>query len=60
MISLKAVLAECGILSELEQSFDNLNIPDAKTKEVQREIALVICNALVESGFIVIEDYDNG
>lgn len=58
MISLNALLAECGILFELEKALDNLNIPDTTIKQLQQDIAILITNAVVNSGISVVEDFE--
>jgi len=57
MYSLRAVLAQCGVLANLVESMDDLRIPDARIKELQRDIGKLILDALVESGKTVVEDF---
>lgn len=58
MTSLYAVLAECGVLYELERAMRELDIPEAKIKDLQRQIAELILNTLVDAGHEVVEDFE--
>lgn len=58
MYSLRVVLAEAGILFQFERAMDDLDIPDAKIKELQRQIGQLVLDALVESGKTVVDDFE--
>ena len=58
MHSLYAVLAECGVLYEFERALRKLDIPEQKIKTLQRQIAELVTNALVEQGHSVVEDFE--
>lgn len=59
MISLRALLAECGVLFEFERALDNLDVPDSKIKELQHQIAVLVKNAVVETGKTIVEDFES-
>ena len=58
MHSLHAVLAECGVLHEFDRAMRELDIPESKIKTLQRQIADLVTNALVEQGHTVVEDFE--
>jgi hypothetical protein len=58
MQSLRVILAQCGVLFELERTLDELNVPDKKIKDLQYQIGQLILDALVESGHTVVDDFE--
>lgn len=58
MHSLRAILANLGILFEFERGLDELDLPDKKIKDLQYQISRLVLDALVESGKTVVDDYE--
>lgn len=58
MISLRALLAQCGILLKFDRALDNLDVPEAKIKQLQRQIANLVLDAVVKTGKTVVDDFE--
>lgn len=58
MYSLRVVLADAGILFGFERAMEDLDIPDARIKELQRQIGQLVLDTLAESGKTVVDDLE--
>lgn len=50
MVSLRAVLIDCGVLSRFEETMDELEVPDRDIKTLQYQIGQLVLAALVKAG----------
>lgn len=57
MHSLKAILAQCGVLRNLPHALNDLDVAESDIADIQSQIAVLITNAVVKTGKTVVEDF---